>query len=40
MEIEIRNQYDNEGNVIISGSYRKDVPVGIHRIYTIRRERL
>jgi uncharacterized protein len=33
MEIEIREKYDNDGNLIYSGSYRKDVPVGIHRMY-------
>jgi|WetSurMetagenome_2_1015567.scaffolds.fasta_scaffold28941_2 uncharacterized protein len=31
--IEIKNNYDAEGNIIYSGSYRKDVPVGIHRIF-------
>jgi antitoxin component YwqK of YwqJK toxin-antitoxin module len=35
MEIEIRNKYDNEGNLTYSGSYRKNIPVGIHRIYNI-----
>jgi antitoxin component YwqK of YwqJK toxin-antitoxin module len=33
MDIEIRNEYDNEGNLIKSGSYRESVPVGIHRTY-------
>ncbi|HJZ41959.1 MAG TPA: hypothetical protein VJ203_16435 [Bacteroidales bacterium] len=32
LDIEIRNEYDNEGNVVYSGSYRKDIPVGIHRV--------
>jgi antitoxin component YwqK of YwqJK toxin-antitoxin module len=33
MEIEVRNQYDSLGNVIFSGSYKKDRPVGIHRMF-------
>ena len=33
LEIEIRNKYDNEGNLTYSGSYRKNIPVGVHRMY-------
>jgi antitoxin component YwqK of YwqJK toxin-antitoxin module len=33
MEIEIRNKFDSNGNLIYSGSYRKDISVGIHRFY-------
>jgi len=33
MEIEIRNKYDSEGNLSYTGAFRKNVPVGIHRIY-------
>jgi antitoxin component YwqK of YwqJK toxin-antitoxin module len=33
LDIEIRNELDSEGNVVYSGSYRKDVPVGIHRMF-------
>lgn len=33
LDIEIRNELDSEGNVVYSGSYRKDIPVGIHRIF-------
>ncbi|HEX2968068.1 MAG TPA: hypothetical protein VHO46_03105 [Bacteroidales bacterium] len=32
-EIEIINKYDENGKVIYSGPYRKNVPVGIHRKY-------
>lgn len=32
-EINIRKEYDNEGNLVFSGPYRSDVPVGIHRNY-------
>ena len=33
MDVEIRNQLDNNGNIVYSGSYRKNIPVGIHRMY-------
>jgi uncharacterized protein len=33
LEIEIRNQVDEDGNVVYSGSYRKNIPVGIHRVF-------
>jgi antitoxin component YwqK of YwqJK toxin-antitoxin module len=33
IDIEIRNRYDNMGNVIFSGSFRNNIPVGIHRNY-------
>jgi antitoxin component YwqK of YwqJK toxin-antitoxin module len=33
LEIDIRNKYDNDGNLTYSGSYRDSVPVGIHRMY-------
>jgi antitoxin component YwqK of YwqJK toxin-antitoxin module len=33
MEIEIRNKYDEKGNLTYSGSYRKSIPVGVHREY-------
>jgi uncharacterized protein len=33
LDIVINNQYDSLGRLIFSGSYRKNVPVGIHRIY-------
>jgi uncharacterized protein len=33
LEIEIRNQLDEDGNVVYSGSYRKNIPVGIHRVF-------
>lgn len=33
LDIEIKNEYDNQGNLVKSGSYRKNVPVGIHRKY-------
>jgi len=29
--LEIRNEYDNNGNLIFSGPFRENVPVGIHR---------
>lgn len=31
---EIRNQYDNEGNLVASGSYMNNIPVGVHRKYS------
>jgi uncharacterized protein len=31
--IEVRTRLNDAGNVIYSGTYRKDVPVGIHRSY-------
>ncbi len=33
LDIEIRNEYDENGNLIYSGSYRENIPVGIHRHY-------
>jgi len=33
IDIEVRNTLDSLGNVVFSGSYRKNVPVGIHRMY-------
>jgi antitoxin component YwqK of YwqJK toxin-antitoxin module len=33
MDIEIRNQLDSDGNILYSGSYLKNIPVGIHRVY-------
>jgi len=32
-EVEIRNTYDNDGNLVFSGPFRMGVPVGIHREY-------
>jgi antitoxin component YwqK of YwqJK toxin-antitoxin module len=32
-DIEIVNKHDNEGKLIYSGPYRKNIPVGIHREY-------
>lgn len=32
-EIEIRNRYDSEGNLVFSGPYKMGLPVGIHREY-------
>ncbi|MCD4676400.1 MAG: hypothetical protein K8S18_10455, partial [Desulfobacula sp.] len=32
-EIEIVNKYDNNGNLVTSGPYRQNKPVGIHREY-------
>jgi antitoxin component YwqK of YwqJK toxin-antitoxin module len=31
--VEIRNKYDENGNLIYSGPYRKNTPIGIHREY-------
>ena len=33
LSIEIRNKYDDQGNLIYSGPFRKNVPIGIHRNY-------
>jgi antitoxin component YwqK of YwqJK toxin-antitoxin module len=33
LDIDIRNEYDNEGNIVYTGSYRKEIPVGIHRVF-------
>jgi antitoxin component YwqK of YwqJK toxin-antitoxin module len=30
-DIEVKNKYDSDGNIIYSGPYRDSVPVGIHR---------
>ncbi len=32
-QIEIRREFDDEGNVIFQGSFKENVPVGIHRFY-------
>jgi antitoxin component YwqK of YwqJK toxin-antitoxin module len=32
--LEIRNEYDDNGNLIFSGPFRENVPVGIHRRYS------
>ncbi|MGM0665726.1 MAG: toxin-antitoxin system YwqK family antitoxin [Bacteroidota bacterium] len=32
-EVDIRNSYDKDGNLIFSGPFRMGVPVGIHREY-------
>jgi len=32
--VEIRNVYDENGNVLNSGPYRKNTPIGVHREYT------
>ncbi len=31
--VDIRNKYDEEGNLVESGAYRNGVPIGIHRKY-------
>jgi antitoxin component YwqK of YwqJK toxin-antitoxin module len=31
---EIRNQYDNQGNIVSTGSYLNNIPVGVHRKYS------
>ena len=33
LDIEVRNKYDEDGKIIYTGYYRKDVPVGIHRSF-------
>lgn len=33
MDIDIRNETDSDGNVVYSGSYKNNVPVGIHRFF-------
>lgn len=33
LDIEIRNEIDSEGNITYSGSFRNNVPVGVHRRY-------
>lgn len=33
LDIEVRNKYDDDGKIIYTGYYRKDVPVGIHRSF-------
>ncbi len=30
-DVEIKNEYDESGNLIFSGTYKKGIPVGIHR---------
>jgi antitoxin component YwqK of YwqJK toxin-antitoxin module len=32
-QIEIRREFDDDGNVIFQGSYKDNVPVGIHRFF-------
>jgi antitoxin component YwqK of YwqJK toxin-antitoxin module len=34
-EIDLKNEYDENNNVIYSGAYRKEIPIGIHRKYDI-----
>jgi len=34
IQVEVRNQFDDEGNMIGSGGYIGDTPVGTHREYT------
>jgi antitoxin component YwqK of YwqJK toxin-antitoxin module len=31
---EVRNQYDSNGNVVATGSFLNNIPVGVHRKYT------
>ncbi len=33
MNVEIRNEYDNQNRLIASGAFKNNVPVGIHRTY-------
>ncbi|HEX2393879.1 MAG TPA: hypothetical protein VHI78_00955, partial [Bacteroidales bacterium] len=33
LEIDIRNTFDELGKLVYSGSYRENIPVGIHRMY-------
>lgn len=33
IDVEIRNEYDNENRLISSGAFRNNIPVGIHRRY-------
>jgi antitoxin component YwqK of YwqJK toxin-antitoxin module len=33
LEIDVRNEYDTDGNLTYTGSYRKGIPVGIHRVF-------
>ncbi len=35
LDVEIRNNYDDQGNIVYSGTYRENIPVGIHRMYDI-----
>ncbi len=30
-DVEVRNEYDQDGNVVFSGTYKTGIPVGIHR---------
>lgn len=32
-DVEIKNEYSNNGNLIFSGTYRNNIPVGLHRKY-------
>jgi len=36
--VDIRNTYDENGNIIESGAYRKGIPIGIHRQYNKNRK--
>jgi uncharacterized protein len=33
LEIDLKNTYDELGNLVYSGSYRDSIPIGIHRMY-------
>jgi antitoxin component YwqK of YwqJK toxin-antitoxin module len=33
IDIEIRNEYDKNGRLVFSGSYKRNVPIGIHRFF-------
>jgi len=33
IDVEIRNEYDEQNRLIASGAYRKNIPIGIHRTY-------
>lgn len=34
--IDLRNEYDENNNIIFSGAYRKEKPIGIHRKYDVK----
>ena len=36
--VELRNEYDNNKNLIHSGTYKGNVPIGIHRFYNDKKE--
>jgi antitoxin component YwqK of YwqJK toxin-antitoxin module len=33
LDIEVKETFDEQGNLVYSGSYRDTIPVGIHRVY-------